>query len=99
MTVEDSIFADGGLLCSAGVGLLWHYAADGVLAHNAIRRLRYTGITVGWTWAYVPTSTANVSVSKNTVADIGMASCRTWRASTSAAHSPAAAWTATSSRT
>ena len=70
--LTDSIVEDGGLLCAAGTGILWHNAADGVIEHNEVTQLRYTGISVGWTWSYEATSTANVTVRKNYVHDVGL---------------------------
>jgi cyanophycinase len=71
ISVSDSTITDGGHVCYAGTGLLWHNAAEGVLAHNAVSRFKYTGVSVGWTWSYTATSTYNVSVLKNRVNDIG----------------------------
>ena len=71
VTVSDSTVTDGGHVCYAGTGLLWHNAAEGRLAHNAVSRFKYTAISVGWTWSYTATSTYNVSVLKNRVDDIG----------------------------
>ena len=71
VSVLDSTIEDGGQICYAGTAILWHNAADGLLAHNEIRRFKYSAVSVGWTWAYVPTSTANVTVLKNRIDDIG----------------------------
>ena len=71
VSVVDSVIEDGGHVCAAGTGVLWHTAADGALAHNEIAHFSYTGVSLGWTWSYAATSVFNVTVRANHVHDIG----------------------------
>ena len=72
VVVEDCAIEDGGHVCEAGTGILWHTAARGALRHNEICNFAYTGISVGWTWLYGPTDVNGVSVAFNHVHDVGM---------------------------
>jgi hypothetical protein len=73
VTVQDSIIEDGGHICYAGTGILWQNAAQGLISHNNVSNFRYTGISIGWNWQYVETSTYNITVEKNFVYNIGLA--------------------------
>lgn len=72
ISVEDSIIENGGHTCYAGTGILWQNAADGRLSHNNVSFFKYSGVSIGWTWQYVETSTYNVVVEKNFIHDIGL---------------------------
>jgi hypothetical protein len=71
ISVADSLIEDGGHTCYAGTGILWQNAAEGSLVHNNVSFFKYTGLSIGWTWQYVQTSTYNVRIEKNFVHDIG----------------------------
>ena len=44
----------GGRVYPNAVAVLFQHGADNVIAHNAIHDFFYTGISVGWSWDYVP---------------------------------------------
>lgn len=57
--VEDSIVRAGGREEEGASGVLLTHAADCEIAHNDVYDFFYTGISVGWTWGYAPTSVRN----------------------------------------
>lgn len=72
VTITDSVLEDGGHVYREGCGVLMQVAASCVVTHNDINTFRYTGISVGWTWNYVPTSNNNNIISYNHIHTIGM---------------------------
>ena len=46
-----------------GCGVLAQAVSNTTVSHNDIRHFAYTGISLGWTWNYVPTSNGNNEVS------------------------------------
>lgn len=72
VSVTDTVIEDGGLLCEGGIGILWTTATLGNLSHNAIHHLKYTGVSVGWTWTYDATDVADITVAFNHIHDIGL---------------------------
>lgn len=51
-TVDNCIIRDGGHVMPCGAGVLILHAADNKITHNDISRLRYSSVSVGWTWGY-----------------------------------------------
>jgi len=70
-TINDSLIEDGGHYYQMGVGVFIQQAADNIVAHNEIRHLSYTGVSIGWTWGYDSTSNKNNFIGYNRIHDIG----------------------------
>ena len=71
ISVHDNYLMDGGYFYEAGCGVLAQSIANVSIAHNEIAHFKYTGVSVGWTWGFTPTSVANVYVGYNLIYDIG----------------------------
>jgi hypothetical protein len=72
VTLHDSVIEHAGLIVQSGAGVLVQQADSIVVTHNVVRFLFYTGVSVGWTWGYDPTSVHDVTVSFNDVHDVFM---------------------------
>lgn len=70
-TLEDSTIEGGGRLFASAVGVWIGDSGHNVLAHNRIRDLFYTGISVGWTWGYGPSHAVENRIEANDIADLG----------------------------
>jgi len=70
-TVNDSIIEDGGHYYQMGVGVFIQQAANNIVSHNEIGYFRYTGVSIGWSWGYDPTSNANNFIGFNLIHHIG----------------------------
>ena len=71
-TVADSVIHDGGHIFLAGMGVLVQAAAGTMITHNQVSEFRQTGVSVGWTWNYGPTSDGNNTIAYNNISTIGM---------------------------
>jgi len=70
--VSDNVLSTAGGVWQMGAGIIVQRASEILIEHNSIQHFRYTGISVGWTWGYIPTHVANVTVRYNYIHDIGM---------------------------
>lgn len=50
--ISDCVISDCGKIFPSAVGIWLGQTSDNVISHNEIRRLWYTGISIGWTWGY-----------------------------------------------
>ncbi len=57
-TVHNSFIHDGGNVYHAGIGVWLGRTSHNNVTHNDICQFLYTGVSVGWSWGYAP-STAN----------------------------------------
>jgi hypothetical protein len=71
VTLADSVLEDGGQVWRDGVGVLMQVANDSLVTHNSIRRFRYTGISVGWTWGFAENQNSGSVISANEIHTIG----------------------------
>jgi len=55
-----------------GCGVLAQAVSNTTVSHNTIRHFSYTGISLGWTWNYEPTSNGDNEVSYNEISEIGL---------------------------
>lgn len=72
--ISDCRIYDGGLVFHSGVGIWIGQSYDNRIAHNWIRDLYYSGISVGWTWGYGPSSARGNVIEFNEVSNIGVRS-------------------------
>ena len=70
-TIDNCIFMDGGRIFREAVGLWIGRASWNRLAHNEVGWFRYTGISVGWSWGYAPSSAHHNIIEYNHVHHIG----------------------------
>lgn len=72
-TVDNCLLHDGGRIFRGAVGAWIGRTSYNTLSHNEICDFRYTGISVGWSWGYAPTSANHNTIEFNDVHDIGKA--------------------------
>jgi parallel beta-helix repeat protein len=73
VTVANSVLEDGGHIYQMGCGVLLQESAMNNLSHNLIHDFYYTGVSIGWTWGYAPTSAHHNYVGFNEIYNIGRA--------------------------
>jgi len=69
--VDNCFIHDGGHVFRAGVGVWIGRSSHNTISHNVIRGFDYTGISVGWSWGYAPTTAHHNIIEYNHVAHIG----------------------------
>ncbi len=70
-TINDNHIHDCGQVWHSSCGILLQHAAGNTIAHNHIHDLYYTGISVGWSWGYGPSTTHDNRIEANHIHDIG----------------------------
>ena len=65
--VENNFIHDGGHIHAGAVGICVGYAHNNTIAHNEVCDLRYTGISLGWTWSITRSGTRENIVERNHV--------------------------------
>jgi len=70
-TVDNCYIHDGGHVFRAGVGVLVGRSSYNTVSHNEICDFDYTGISVGWSWGYQPSSAHHNTIEYNRVHNIG----------------------------
>ena len=69
--VDNNFIHDGGKTDPGAVGVWIGRTSYNTISHNEICDLNYTGISVGWSWGYDPTSAHDNIVEFNHIHDIG----------------------------
>jgi len=69
--VTDSIIRGGGRILNGAIGVWVGHSSDNEISHNDIGDFFYSGVSVGWTWGYVPTITKRNSILWNRIHHIG----------------------------
>ena len=55
-TVRNCFIHDGGNVYHAGIGVWLGRTSHNKVRHNEIRSFLYTGVSVGWSWGYAPST-------------------------------------------
>ena len=71
IVVHNNYIQDGGLTYPAGVGMWIGRSSYNIVSNNEISDFYYTGISVGWSWGYDPSSAHNNVIEYNRVHDLG----------------------------
>lgn len=69
--IDNCFIHDGGHVFRAGVGAWIGRSSHNTLSHNEICDFDYTGISVGWSWGYAPSSANHNVIEFNKVYNIG----------------------------
>ena len=71
ITIRNCELCELGLKYLSGAGVLLIKAYDCVVEHNDIHDMYYSGVSVGWSWGFGETYTANNKIKYNRVYNIG----------------------------
>lgn len=71
VTLRNNLIAGGDRVHPAGVGVWIGQSALNLIEGNEIADLTYTGISLGWSWGYAPTSAHGNRLIGNHIHDIG----------------------------
>lgn len=69
--VSDCTIADCGITLPSAIGIWLGQTSQNLISHNDIHGLRYTGISIGWTWGYGDSLARDNIVEFNHVHHIG----------------------------
>ena len=70
-TVRDCLIRSTGRVYHAGVGVWIGRSSYNTIEHNHICDLFYTGISVGWSWGYAPSSANHNQIVENVIHNVG----------------------------
>jgi len=70
-TVQNSYLLDGGHTFYEGMGVFAQLTSYNTITHNEIGHFSYTGVSVGWSLGYAPSSAHDNNISFNHIYDIG----------------------------
>jgi len=70
--VSGNVLEDGGHVWQMGCGILAQKVSNVQISHNEVSHFRYTGVSIGWDWGYMPTVVQNITISNNHIHHIGL---------------------------
>lgn len=70
-TVDNCILHDGGRIYRSAVGVWIGRSSHNTISRNEICDFRYSGVSVGWSWGYAPTSAHHNKIIGNHIHNLG----------------------------
>ena len=69
--IDNCFVHDGGHICKAGVGVWIGRSSHNEITHNDVCDFDYSGMSVGWSWGYAPSSANHNILSYNHIHHLG----------------------------
>jgi len=70
-TVHNCFLHDGGNVYHAGIGVWIGRSSHNTISHNDICDFLYTGVSVGWSWGYAPSTAHHNRIEHNHIHHLG----------------------------
>jgi hypothetical protein len=70
-TVDNCFLHEGGLIYRGAIGVWIGRSSNNTVSHNEICDFRYSGMSIGWSWGYDPSSANHNIAEYNHIHDVG----------------------------